>query len=278
MSSPNLRQISRDKLFAVFKNQELVLLFEEILYTLNETLPGDTTAVELALTAHIADTVDAHQASAIGATPGGSRASNTVQGQLGDLDSSKQPVDALLTAIAALVTVADQLIYTTGTDTVAVTPLSLYVRDLLDDPDAATARATLALGSIATQDANNVAITGGTVTTGTGAVGYSTGNGGTVTQATSKSTSVTLDERFGEITMDAANLVAGTSVGFTFTNSTIAAEDYLHIRQVAGTQHAYSLAWAEFNGGATINVKNVTGGDLAEPIVLRFYVFKGALS
>ena len=57
------------------------------------------------------------------------------------------------------------------------------------------------------------------------AVGYSTGTGGTVTQATSKSTGVTLSKRCGQITMNNAALSAAAEVSFTFTNSTIAATD-----------------------------------------------------
>jgi hypothetical protein len=43
-------------------------------------------------------------------------------------------------------------------------PVTAYGKTLLDDADAATARATLGLGTIATQAASNVAITGGTGT------------------------------------------------------------------------------------------------------------------
>ena len=42
--------------------------------------------------------------------------------------------------------------------------LSNYAKTLIDDADAAAARTTLGLGSIATQAANNVAITGGSIT------------------------------------------------------------------------------------------------------------------
>ena len=57
--------------------------------------------------------------------------------------SDKQPVDATLTALAGLNTSADRLIYATGADQFALTPLTAFIRTLLDDADAATARATL---------------------------------------------------------------------------------------------------------------------------------------
>lgn len=58
-------------------------------------------------------------------------------------DTTRQPADATLTALAALVTAANQMIYSTGADTLALTALTAFARTLLDDADAATARATL---------------------------------------------------------------------------------------------------------------------------------------
>lgn len=54
-----------------------------------------------------------------------------------------QPIDSQLTAIAAMTPAANKLQYWTGLDTVALTDLSSFARTLLDDADAATARATL---------------------------------------------------------------------------------------------------------------------------------------
>lgn len=74
-----------------------------------------------------------------------------------------QPLDATLTALAGVTTAADRLIYATGADTFAVTTFTAFGRSLVDDADAATARTTLGLGSMATQNSNSVSITGGSI-------------------------------------------------------------------------------------------------------------------
>jgi hypothetical protein len=74
-----------------------------------------------------------------------------------------QAYDAGLQSIAGLTTASGQFIYTTASDTYATTTLTSAGRDLLDDADAAAQRTTLGLGTIATQAANAVAITGGSV-------------------------------------------------------------------------------------------------------------------
>lgn len=74
-----------------------------------------------------------------------------------------QPLDATLTALAGVTVSANQLIYATGADTFSTTSFTVFGRSLVDDADASTARTTLGLGTIATQDANNVNITGGAI-------------------------------------------------------------------------------------------------------------------
>jgi hypothetical protein len=103
------------------------------------------------------------------------------------------------------------------------------------------------------------------------------GLGGTVTQATSKSTGVTLSTYSGQITMHNASLAANAEVQFTLTNTLIAATDQLVISHAsAGTYGAYFVQARCNAGTATISVRNLTAGALGEAIVLGFTLIKGA--
>ena len=74
-----------------------------------------------------------------------------------------QAYNAGLASIAGLTTLADRMIYTTASNTYAVTTLTSFGRSLVDDADSAGGRTTLGLGTMATQAASTVAITGGTI-------------------------------------------------------------------------------------------------------------------
>jgi hypothetical protein len=75
-----------------------------------------------------------------------------------------QAYDAELAAIAGLTSAANKGIQFTGSGTAAVFDLTTAGKALLDDADITTQRTTLGLGTIATQNANNVALTGGSIT------------------------------------------------------------------------------------------------------------------
>ena len=121
----------------------------------------------------------------------------------------------------------------------------------------------------------SLSVTGNIVISSTGKHGYATGSGGTVAQATSKATGVTLNKSTGQITLDAALLAADTTVSFTLTNTVIEANDILILNHIsAGTAGSYLLNAQSAAGSASINVRNVTAGSLSEAIVIAFAVIK----
>ena len=121
----------------------------------------------------------------------------------------------------------------------------------------------------------SLSTTGNIVVSSTGKVGYATGAGGTVTQATSKATGVTLNKSTGQITLNAAALASDTTVSFTLTNTVIEAGDILIMNHISGgTAGSYLLNAQSAAGTASINVRNITAGSLSEAIVIAFAVIK----
>lgn len=112
-----------------------------------------------------------------------------------------------------------------------------------------------------------------------GVLGYEAGAGGTVTQATSKATGVTLDKACGEITLHGASLGAGATASFELANTVVEAGDLLILNHVSGgTFGAYALNGRCGAASAWIDVSNRSAGALAEGIVIRFAVLKGVTS
>lgn len=112
-----------------------------------------------------------------------------------------------------------------------------------------------------------------------GGLGYGTGAGGTVTQATSKSTAVTLNKPTGQITMNNAALAANTAVSFVLNNSLLAATDILNLQanqSVASVYTNYDIFVSPGAGNAVITVKNKSAGSLSDALVLNFAIIKGA--
>ena len=139
-------------------------------------------------------------------------------------------------------------------------------------------------GTITAASANfsgNVGAAGSVLSSSPSAgVGYKNGvgAGGTVTQATSKSTGVTLNTIAGAITMNNAALTAGNPTSFTLSNTAIAATDVLIVNVTSGSG-PYSVGINVLSvGSAQITVENLSGGTLSDAVVIRFVVIKGATS
>lgn len=107
---------------------------------------------------------------------------------------------------------------------------------------------------------------------GAGALGYTTGSGGAVTQATSRTTGVTLNKTNGAITLFSA---AGstTPTTFTVTNSTVAATDVVSVCQKSGTDKYIVLITTVAAGSFQITFYT-TGGTTTEQPVFNFAVMK----
>ena len=106
-------------------------------------------------------------------------------------------------------------------------------------------------------------------------IGYAAAAQGTVTQATDKSTGVTLNKSAGQITMNNATLNATTNVAFVLTNSLLSAKDVVIVNVAGGTAATTSYnCWVSGHaaGSATIVLRNITAGSLSEAVVLNFAI------
>lgn len=146
--------------------------------------------------------------------------------------------------------------------------------------------------------ADGVGINGGVISTtttnqnltlspnGTGEIvatspfGYGgSGTGGTVTQATSRTTGVTLNKLSGQITLFASTAISGhASNEFTLTNSFIGATDVVHVCFASGlTSAQYGVTVTAVSAGSCkVAVSNFSNSATpSDTPVLNFVVIKG---
>lgn len=106
-------------------------------------------------------------------------------------------------------------------------------------------------------------------------MGYGTGAGGSVTQATNKSTSVTLNKPCGRIIMNNAALAGGASVAFYLLNSIVGEYDVVNVNVWSSANYEAKVV-TSYGGTVYIEVKNRTAGSLSDAVTLNFTVTKGA--
>jgi len=107
----------------------------------------------------------------------------------------------------------------------------------------------------------------------TGGIGYGTGAGGTVTQATSRTTGVTLNKVSGQITMFTA-AGSATPATFTVTNSAVAATDVVVLSIASGATNTYNLSASSVSAGSFVITFYTSGGTASDTPVINFAVIK----
>ena len=112
-----------------------------------------------------------------------------------------------------------------------------------------------------------------------GGIGYGTGAGASVTQATSKSTGVTINAVCGRITMNGASLTTGAEVRFTVTNSAVEATDVVLVVIASGaTTGTYQVGVDAVAAGSFRVVLASLGTTGADTLVLNFVVIKSVIT
>ena len=113
---------------------------------------------------------------------------------------------------------------------------------------------------------------GGQIATPIGAIGYTRGAGNSVTQLTSKSTAVTINNPCGQIVTSNAALAGNTEVSFTVNNTTVDVYDAIVVT-TGNAAHQVRVGDNAFTS-FKIYVKNITGGSLSDALTINFAVIK----
>ena len=139
---------------------------------------------------------------------------------------------------------------------------------------------TTADGASSPTERMRIDSSGNVLVTSAAGLGYGTGAGGTVTQATSRTTGVTLSKPAGKITLFSTTATAGTFASFTLTNTLIAATDVVIVNFASATSaNKYSLfVTAVAAGSCRIQVYNIAAVAVAEAPVINFCVLKGEVA
>jgi|TARA_R110000744_G_scaffold227160_1_gene345400 hypothetical protein len=114
-------------------------------------------------------------------------------------------------------------------------------------------------------------------TVAAGGIGYGTGAGGAVTQASNRTTGATVNAISGAITTDDASLAAGAEATFTVTNSSVAIGDVIVLSARSGQTAATSIpAVTTVAAGSfdiTLTNLNASTADTG-PMIINFAVIK----
>ena len=155
---------------------------------------------------------------------------------------------------------------------------NVTVADQLTVGKDATVTGTFSAASI--QTSGSITNTAGAIVSSypLGGVGYSVGAGGTVVQASLKSSAFTLSAVTGKITLGGDALAGyGTSSSAMWTNTAIASSDVVIFNHVSGgTVGKYTFTAQCSAGKAVLYTANISSASLTETPILQFAVIKGA--
>jgi hypothetical protein len=126
------------------------------------------------------------------------------------IGSDVQPYSAVLSGIATQFDEPDEIVYASASGVVAGTPFTSFARSIVSGSTASGVRGTLGLGTVAVQDANSVALSGGTISGVTFISGNVTISGGTINGITDLAL---LDGGTGASTASDARANLGLAIG-----------------------------------------------------------------
>lgn len=116
--------------------------------------------------------------------------------------------------------------------------------------------------------------------TSAGGIGYTTGAGATVTQATNRTTAVTINALCGTIITNTASLAAEAAAAFVVTNNCVQAGDIVAVCQRSGAIGVMTDVVVTAQGAGTFTIAvmnhNASGGTAETgAIQIGFVVIKG---
>lgn len=119
---------------------------------------------------------------------------------------------------------------------------------------------------------------GNVLITSPGALGYGTGAGGTVTQLTSKSTSVTLNKPTGRITTSSSALASGAYALFVVNNSLVANDEICVTPSASVDLGKYRIEHTTGIGYFQIKITNISATSYSDALDIYFSIIKGAIA